>query len=512
MQFYRKLKPVFFAQVAFVVMLAACQSAPGPKEPESPVIKSTSREQARWQQCEGLLKYMDETVDRQGVRDAQAQRIRGFPYLRINRFLASYAGTKLQANRFNSWLDLLQALDLEARRMEWRNLGAARSELTARYPVINTGSFENTVSMCSTLLRARDFSANSARSDLYANLEVRPEYNSWQRILGLYPITAIFVRMGIDRLHHHINEIFRTAEARIPVKGRLLQYVPEAPEGFPNAHTARAQPEMPMLMQNSLGMPVPTARQQELMFRKFAPVILVDTVTPDDRIGEPVLTKEDARVRVNTGAPVLYKYLSYTRFHGQVLLQINYVFWFPARSRQSGIDISAGHLDGITWRVTLSGEGKPLMYDAMHNCGCYHQFFPTGQLRLRAQAREVVEPVLVPQIISGSKIPVIRLRSADHYIVRVDSMAQADRTVQYTMKDYNILRTLPVVGTEDTRSLFGPDGIIAGTQRLERFLLWPMGVPDPGEMRQVGHHAIAFIGQRHFDDPDLMERFFDYAF
>jgi len=38
-----------------------------------------------------------------------------------------------------------------------------------------------------------------------------------------------------------------------------------------------------------------------------------------------------------------------------------------------------------------------------------------------------------------------------------------------------------------------------------------MGVPDPGEMRQWGHHAIAFIGQRHFDDPDLIERFFDYV-
>jgi hypothetical protein len=25
-------------------------------------------------------------------------------------------------------------------------------------------------------------------------------------------------------------------------------------------------------------------------------------------------------------------------------------------------------------------------------------------------------------------------------------------------------------------------------------------------MRQPGHHAIAFIGKRHFDDPDVLEQ------
>ena len=56
--------------------------------------------------------------------------------------------------------------------------------------------------------------------------------------------------------------------------------------------------------------------------------------------------------------------------------------------------------------------------------------------------------------------------------------------------------------------MFGPDGIVAGTERGERWLFWPMGVPNAGAMRSRGHHAIAFVGTRHFDDPYLIERYF----
>ena len=58
------------------------------------------------------------------------------------------------------------------------------------------------------------------------------------------------------------------------------------------------------------------------------------------------------------------------------------------------------------------------------------------------------------------------------------------------------------------RSLYGPDGLVDGTERLERFLLWPMGIASPGATRQWGHHATAFVGRRHFDDVDLFERAF----
>ena len=42
------------------------------------------------QGCAGWFTKLDEIVDGAGVRDAEAYRIPGFPYLRVNRFLASF--------------------------------------------------------------------------------------------------------------------------------------------------------------------------------------------------------------------------------------------------------------------------------------------------------------------------------------------------------------------------------------------------------------------------------------
>jgi hypothetical protein len=36
-----------------------------------------------------------------------------------------------------------------------------------------------------------------------------------------------------------------------------------------------------------------------------------------------------------------------------------------------------------------------------------------------------------------------------------------------------------------------------------------MGIPSAGAMRQWGHHATAFVGRRHFDEPFLIERYFE---
>ncbi len=73
-------------------------------------------------------------------------------------------------------------------------------------------------------------------------------------------------------------------------------------------------------------------------------------------------------------------------------------------------------------------------------------------------------------------------------------------------EEYDILRSLPTA--DGYHSLFGRYGLIAGTERPERFLLWPMGIRSPGAMRQWGRHATAFVGRRHFDDAFLIESLF----
>jgi hypothetical protein len=73
--------------------------------------------------------------------------------------------------------------------------------------------------------------------------------------------------------------------------------------------------------------------------------------------------------------------------------------------------------------------------------------------------------------------------------------------------DYVSLLALP--GADGHHSFFGNHGLVAGSERPERFILWPMGIRSPGAMRQWGRHAVAFVGRRHFDDPDLIPSLFE---
>jgi hypothetical protein len=102
---------------------------------------------------------------------------------------------------------------------------------------------------------------------------------------------------------------------------------------------------------------------------------------------------------------------------------------------------------------------------------------------------------------------VVSIASGSHYIDRVTLVRGPDSMVRYAFYPYDELRSLPRLDG-GKRSAFGPDGLVAGTQRSERFFYWPMGIASAGAMRQWGRHATAFVGRRHFDDADLIERRF----
>jgi hypothetical protein len=103
----------------------------------------------------------------------------------------------------------------------------------------------------------------------------------------------------------------------------------------------------------------------------------------------------------------------------------------------------------------------------------------------------------------------VAMESKTHYFQHLYP-ASRDASAQsaiYRLMDYGVLRSLPYDG-KIKRSMFAQDGLVPGTERLERFLLWPMGVPSPGGMRQWGRHAVAFVGQRQFDDPFYLDKMF----
>jgi len=155
-------------------------------------------------------------------------------------------------------------------------------------------------------------------------------------------------------------------------------------------------------------------------------------------------------------------------------------------------------------------DAQPLIYDSIHACGCYHKFFPTPRARARPAPDPLEEWAFVPQrlprVAEGER-PLIRLASGTHYIEGVSLVRGIDSLARYAFRPYDELRSLPRADG-GRASAFGPDGLIAGTERSERFLFWPSGIDSPGAMRQWGRHATAFVGRRHFDDADLIERRF----
>jgi len=185
-------------------------------------------------------------------------------------------------------------------------------------------------------------------------------------------------------------------------------------------------------------------------------------------------------------------------------------YYFP-QPKTSAFDLLGGHLDGITWRVTLLPDGTPWLFDTMHNCGCYHLFFPTQYATILPQESTLDEPVFIPQTLSidSTNRTIIRIAHGTHYIERIHfDSATSHKMVRYQQTNSTILRSLKL-NNGARRSLFGQDGIIDSSKRGERYLFWPMGIPNPGAMRQWGHHATAFVGRRHFDDARLFEKYFN---
>lgn len=451
--------------------------------------------------CRADFAGVDAAVAQARVGDAQSRPIAGFPYLRVDRFLASFAGEVDDAARFDAWRAQLRESDRDGRTVELSNLPASsKSSLAAAlHSGADAESLNARLDACAALLMRTDDTLPGRDRRLREAARVADDYDTWKRVLGAYWLTRLPFSAGVAGYQREVMQTFAQPLDALPVRGRLRVYAPQ---------TGRmAQDER--IERDALGIPRPSDARRDALFAAHAPDWIVDEAGADDRIGALVI--DHAATAIDTRDAVVYRRLTYTRFGGDVLMQLVYSAWFPARPRGGAIDLLSGHLDSVVWRVTLDRDGAPLLYDTMHGCGCYHQFFPTARLRALPQRAALEEGALLPQTLgdvrSGQHVS-LRIASGSHYVERV--LVAAPRpgdALTYAMRDDATLRSLPA-GDGMTRSAFGPDGIVAGSQRGERYLFWPMGVREPGAMRQWGRHATAFMGRRHFDEARLIERYF----
>ena len=460
----------------------------------------------RLAECAVWFKALDAAVTQSGVNDIAARPMPGFPYLRIDRFLAAMkAEAKQDLQLRRAWIDAMRARDADGRRVEIANLPAAQ--------IAGLGASERTVvetqtQYCAERLMTADLGTETAIDELYRRAFVADDYSSAKRALGLYELARLPFYAGVNGWHDEAAETFSKASRGELTKERMQRYLPPQVPVF-SRHQVREI--LTRVAEHPLGLAQLSQAQRQQLFATYAPVLEVETHAVFDRIGR-LYWSYDASPRVDVSQPVVYHRLGYTRVGGRTLLQLVYLAWFPERPIDGSFDILGGHLDGVVWRVTLAADGEPLLFDSIHPCGCYHMFFPTPRLQPLPSPQPWTEWAFIPTslpTVTESQQLVVEVESRSHYLRNVFATAAPGNGTTYQLAEYADLRSLPLP-QGGARSVFGPDGLIAGSERGERYLFWPMGIKSAGAMRQAGSQPTAFVGRRHFDDADLVDRRFRF--
>ena len=322
--------------------------------------------------CADFFSSLDHQISTAKTFDAGAFKVKDYPYLRANRFLVSFRKEVIDNNAFAAWIDRMQALDQDVRYHEILNLPPTGENTAAVSD--KKDELLRQVADCGNFLKSIDFRDAETRQRLSNEISVPDEYILLHRVLGVYPVARLFVSRGVRRWHNEERSKF-SIEA--PEGWHAISYVPEKSGDMPTASQVVEE-----AFRDDLGIPKYSPEAMTALLQIYAPIWEVQTQGAYDRIGAPFWIRED-KLGVDTRQPVTFTRISYTRFEKKILTQLNYTIWFPSRPKEKALDIYGGFLDGVTFRITLDKNGSPLLYETMHNCGCYYKAYPTDRLHVR---------------------------------------------------------------------------------------------------------------------------------
>ncbi|MBA3478689.1 MAG: hypothetical protein H0T52_09880 [Lautropia sp.] len=514
------------AAVVALTMLAGCAGVPatGPGKLGEPARSAGD--------CLVFLEELDRVVHVAGTGDGGEHRVAGFPYLRVDRFTASLRPEAAAADvRYRPWVERMRALDTQARGYETANLP---DEAFPVLGMLDRGQVAAQVQSCGSLLVSDHAMAAPQRRRLRAAVVVPDDYSMVKRALGLYSLTGMPFAAGERAWQRHTRRTFAAQRKAPPPDSVAYQeYLPRekplsAEEALADARAAMAASPLDVL-----GIPQISEASRERLLDAYAPSFEIATRAEYDRFGplqwidlEGLVAPNAQRywLDVDPSQPVVYRRLAFTRYGTAVLPQLVYTIWFSERPMQEAGDFLGGRLDGLVWRVTLDEQGAPLLYDTIQPSGRFAMFFPTS--RLRAKPPPESEPLIewafspidepIGQWVGAEKGLAgvsLRIESQTHQLVGLGLPGArwgepVGRNAPYRLVDANRLRMLPLPG-RGSRSIFDAKGVVPNTERLARYFFWPMGIARPGSMRQWGRQPTAFIGRRHFDDADLLEKRFE---
>lgn len=454
-----------------------------------------------------FFEALDKTIDKAKVRDAGYITVKGFPYLRANRFLIGLKKKIKTDAQKTQWVEWMRQLDLEARQKEIHNLPeSALKEVSTR---LGENTDANLLLSQLTEYSEKMIRHDSRHPDFYDSLKSAAldpgEYSLFLRAIGIYPLFAVPVTYSTNKAYNHLRRAHKTPPGNLKVQGKLKAYAASKRQEFPFEDIGKM---FDASRKDVLGIPRLTKEEIDRLVFALSPVFYQDETGSYDKIGEAVW--QDHAVKINYERPVVYYYITYGFIRDEPALQINYTLWYTERPAPHTPWMERGPIDGITARVSLDANGLPIMVDVMNNCGCYHFFVP----RKDSIERVIPKPFFFdPLVTSWLPEPFpkehisLRIHSGWHQVRNISAGKIPEDAIAYELVPYEELESLP---HSDGRreSVFDPYGIMKSSKSIEPFILFSMGVPAVGYMRQRENHPTKLLRVEHFTDPGFFDKNF----
>jgi hypothetical protein len=317
------------------------------------------------------------------------------------------------------------------------------------------------------------------------------------------PVVAYFTDGAYDKMRERNQQL----PSEQTIHGEIVAY---SPEKHLLKRTSIIRKIYSPINRDAFGFPQLSEEDKYQLATVFAPVFNQDVNDYYDKPGE--IEWKSNTLSVNTHNPTVYFYYTASMFKGKPILQINYVFWTAGRLGPNSPFIERGKLDGITLRISLDSTGNPMLVDGMNNCGCYHFFIPDKKRLVQVKPTSwEFDPVVIdylPTDFPDNPIG-IRITSGWHQVEDVGTNLTFNRQESYRLVPYHHLESISKSPNEFA-GMFDEEGIAIGSDRIEIYIFFSMGVPHVGAMKQRGHHPTKLIGRAHFDDPLLIDKNFEF--
>ena len=428
-----------------------------------------------YETCREEYARMDARVERADARDASYHRVPGFPYLRTDRLLASFAGASLSGNAAAEWLRRLREADQEAREYEYANLGMDPAEVAnQRLRFLN----------CGKQLAGLEIDWLGRGAQLPVRVPPPDAYSGWQQAAGALAGLRFGLRGKVERQQRAIRDEY--AAPAIADRGAPWAVRPTVDPALASQHFSHAFFE-------DMGHPALVTSAWIAIAERHAPVLFLGRHVP----AAPAWGEQG--LRGDEQEPVVFYSIDFARLGADPVVRFTYVIW-----------IAAGPLDASIWRVTVNLRGEVLVRESVHGSGRRHLWFPAADWVPRADTSGWSETQL-PQGRLVADAVALSFAVEPLRPVRAEAApALNSHARRYTLRPYETLYNLPLP-RGGTRSLFDANGFVRGPGQESTAWEWASGIRRPGALRQLSHLPVTYLHRLHFDDPFLIEEAFDLS-